>query len=317
MMNMDNTPTARQLREKNYYEQFAQKFNHDQHVDLAPIHGPLFKAERRPWNSYWRSYELSLDYYLKHQKNDNLHLLDFGCGPGDNALRFSFIGYQVTGFDISETNINYCQKIFRKYGHSDRGNFVVSAAENLPFTDGSFNVVVGIDILHHVDILPSIKEVHRVLKEDGIAIFREPVEVPAFDKIRNSWPIRTIFPNKISLESHITEDERKLNHHDLEAIQKVFPDISIERSLILSRFDKFVRRHGDKSASLLEKIDYFLQKRFAKFGILGGAAVIVIKKKKKKDLSNMYTLILPHFFFDLDLITFYCHPYLPYTVIPY
>lgn len=152
--------TERQIREKNYYEAFALNFNINQHIDFSPVEGPLFERERRPWNSYWRAYELPVDYFTQ-QKNESLNLLDFGCGPGDNALRFSRVGYHVTGFDICEENIKTCHKLFSLNNCEDKGRFVVCPAEDLPFTDDSFDVVVGIDILHHVDIPAAMWEVKR------------------------------------------------------------------------------------------------------------------------------------------------------------
>lgn len=265
--------TERQIREKEYYQQYALSFNPYEHIDLAPIEGPLCERERRPWNSYWRTYELSVDHY-----RPPMALLDFGCGPGDNALRFSHVGYKVTGFDICEENIKNCQKIFSLHSPEKKAYFIVSAAEGLPFADHSFDVVVGIDILHHVDIAIALKEVKRVLKDGGVAIFREPLEVPLLDKLRNSWPLCKLFPNTPSLLHHITADERKLNAHDLKIIENLFPDLTIERSLILSRFDKFLRDPGDKRPSLLEKIDYRLIKLFPFLSSFGGAAVITLKK---------------------------------------
>ena len=273
--------TSRQIREMNYYSQFALNFDVNKQIDFSPIEGPLLEKERRPWNSYWRTYEIVVDHHKDHPSQKTMELLDFGCGPGDNALKFRRAGYYVTGFDICEKNIETCNKLFELNGHENGGFFLVSPAEKLPFADESFDVVAGIDILHHVDIPQAILEVRRVLKNNGIAIFREPIEVPFFDRIRNSKLILHFFPNKASLEAHITEDERKLNYEDLRAITKIFPEITIERSLIVSRFDKFFRRHNNSSPSFLEKCDYYLSKLLPVWANLGGAAVIIVSKKKR------------------------------------
>jgi len=272
-----STMSERQLREKEYYEKYAHSFNLNEDIDFSPIEGPLLERERRPWNSYWRTYEVPIDFF-KNLNNQKATLLDFGCGPGDNSLRFSRIGYYVIGFDISEANIENCKKLFAKNNQSEKATFLVSVAESLPFEDESFNVVSGIDILHHVDIPVAIKEVRRVLKSGGIAIFREPIEVPFLDFIRNTRLVKFFVPNEASLENHITEDERKLNINDFKALEKEFPNISIERSLILSRFDKFLRSKNNKKASILEKIDYLLCKIIPFYSQLGGAAVIILKK---------------------------------------
>ena len=154
----------------------------------------------------------------------------------------------------------------------------MSTAEELPFIDKSFEIIVGIDILHHVDILRSISEINRVLKDDGIAIFREPMEVPLFDDFRNLSFIRKFFPNEVSIKEHITEDEKKLNFNDIEIIKKVFPKMIIERSLIFSRLDRFFRSSKSSTYSYLERLDFFFVKCFPFLQKLGGAAVIILRK---------------------------------------
>ncbi len=276
---MSTDLSERQKREKEYYETYASTFDLDQSVDFSPIVDQISGKEYRPWNSYWRTYQLPIiAFEKKKQTLADQKLLDFGCGPGDNGLRLSSIGYHVTGFDISESNVDVANKLFEKNGKSDRGRFVVSTAEKLDFPDNEFDMVVGIDILHHVDIPESLKEVRRVLKPGGQGVFREPIEVPLLDMIRNSWPVRVLVPNTASIEAHITEDERKLNSFDLETIKSIFPKTRIERSLILSRFDKFIRSPDNKKASLLERIDYFLMKIIPGYKFLGGGAVIVVEK---------------------------------------
>ena len=271
--------TERQLLEKTYYEQYSNTFNLERPIDFSPVEGPLLDKERRPWNSYWRTYELAVDFFLSRETTtNNLQLLDFGCGPGDNSLRFSWVGFNVTGFDISENNIKTCKTLFEKYNIFNKSHFLVSAAETLPLKDDSFEVVVGIDILHHVDIPKALLEVKRVLKKDGIAIFREPFDVPLFDKLRNTKLVRVFFPNSVSLKAHITVDERKLNKLDLEIIKEIFPNTVIEQSLIFSRFDKFIRKNDNPNSSLLEQIDYLFCKIIPFFKYLGGGSVIILKK---------------------------------------
>ena len=145
--------TERQQREKEYYEQFANSFDLSTEIDFAPVDGPLNGNERRPWNSYWATYEISIDLFKKDSR-----LLDFGSGPGENALRLTKIGYQVDGFDISEKNVEVSKQLFDKYKMSERGTFQTSSAENLAYEDKVFDIIVGVDILHHIDIDKSVRE---------------------------------------------------------------------------------------------------------------------------------------------------------------
>ena len=50
-------------------------------------------------------------------------------------------------------------------------------AEKMPFNDGEFDYIVGDAVLHHIeDIRSALYEMHRCLKDDGVAVFiREPV----------------------------------------------------------------------------------------------------------------------------------------------
>lgn len=272
--------TERQKREKKYYQSYAEGFDLDQEVDFSPIKDQALGIEFRPWNSYWRTYQLPIIAFNEKKEEGALQqeLLDFGCGPGDNSLRLSAIGYQVTGFDISNANVQLAKELFKRNKIANCGTFVVSTAEKLDFSNDSFDMVVGFDILHHVDIPAAMREVYRVLKKGGRGVFREPLEVPFLDWLRNSWPIRKIVPNSMSLENHITADERKLSSSDLQIIKEYFPNMKIERSLILSRFDKFFRSPDAKKSSWLEKLDYALMKVIPGYKYLGGAAVIIVKK---------------------------------------
>lgn len=261
--------TERQKREKEYYDQYAGSFDLNRKIDFSPV----ISEEKRPWNSYWSVYHLAADFFRPQSL-----MLDFGSGPGDNALRFAKIGYKIEGFDISESNVAVSRLLFDKNGFNGQGNFQVSSAEHLPYPDNHFDFIAGIDILHHVDIAKSVRECKRVLKTGGIAVFREPLEVPLLDLIRNTWLVKLFAPKKKSFELHITEDERKLNRTDIETIKSIFPNTTLKRYFLLARFDKFFREGSDPQPSRLEKIDYFLMTRIPALKYLGGVVIFVSKK---------------------------------------
>jgi ubiquinone/menaquinone biosynthesis C-methylase UbiE len=259
----------RQKREKDYYEQYAEKLEPNRTVDFSPV----TSHEQRPWNSYWEVYALCRGLF-----NQGTTILDFGCGPGDNAIRLAKIGYNVVGFDICANNIKSAQELFFNNPWAPESKFEVSTAEVLPYPDETFDVISGIDILHHVDIQRSIAECHRVLKTGGVAIFREPIEVPILDMIRNTWLLRLIVPKDASLESHITQDEAKLTEKDLALLGNIFSAFEFKRYFVLARLDRFYRKAGDPAPSILERIDYWLVKNVPGYSRLGGAVVIILKK---------------------------------------
>jgi 2-polyprenyl-3-methyl-5-hydroxy-6-metoxy-1,4-benzoquinol methylase len=255
--------TERQRREREFYNEYALR-QRDADVDFAPVEG----RERRPQNPYWQVFHLAADRFLPGAR-----LLDFGCGWGVNTVRFARLGYQVEGFDISEVNLEVCRHLAERFGVADRVRVSIQPAEALGYPDASFDVIAGVDILHHVDIPAAIRECRRVLKPGGVAIFREPLENALFDRLRNTAMVRRLFPNRVSLDHHITEDERKLTGRDLATIRGIFPDLTIDRFRMLSRFAS-LWKSGEMR---LEKLDRSLS-RVPGFRSLAGTIVMTLRK---------------------------------------
>jgi 2-polyprenyl-3-methyl-5-hydroxy-6-metoxy-1,4-benzoquinol methylase len=267
--------TDRQHRERAYYDEYARRTAPDR-VWFEPVSG----AERRPWNPYWFVAGLVRDAYTRRGQR----LLDFGCGPGLYSVQFAHIGYEVFGFDISPANVQVAQQLSVQYGVQDRMHFQQGVAERLEYPDAYFDVIAGIDILHHVEIEPAIVECLRVLKPGGIAAFKEPVEAPLFDRLRNTRMGRWLAPKQASFELHITEDERKLTRSDLDTIMKAAPGAEVHPFRVLSRVEALF---GDRAprwrgSSLLEMLDPPLVRVVPGLHRLAGTVVIVFRRGPSK-----------------------------------
>ena len=107
-------------------------------------------------------------------------IVDFGCGSGANAVQLANRGATVWGVDISEDLIRIAERRMVVNGRAGGARFIVASAHDLPFEDGSIDVVFGIAILHHLDLLRVSREVHRILRPGRRAIFQEPVRNSAF-----------------------------------------------------------------------------------------------------------------------------------------
>ena len=95
-------------------------------------------------------------------------MLEIGCGEGANwaALHRLGVSTQYVGFDYFLDKIRFCKK-----QHSGSSRFLVADGQRpFPFQDGSFDVVLLRDVLHHVE-LPAreniVRESFRVLKTGG------------------------------------------------------------------------------------------------------------------------------------------------------
>ena len=262
--------TERQWREREYYEKYS-TLNAPQRVSFDPIAG----IERRPWNPYWFLCEsVSARYRSRGEK-----LLDFGCGPGVYSTLFAKLGFEVFGFDISPSNITLAEELAHRYGFSDCTHFQTGIGEQLNYDNDSFDVIVGVDILHHVDIARSIKECMRVLKKGGHAFFKEPVEVPGFDALRNTAAAKWLVPKSASLERHITEDERKLTSEDLRMIKSLCPEMTVKRFRLFSRLDAFDKQLATSGKpSRIEKLDERIFQWIPFTKQFGGDLVICLPK---------------------------------------
>ena len=94
-------------------------------------------------------------------------ILDVGCGTGANLLMLSKFG-QAEGVDISEDALAFCR---------ERGldKVKLGAGEELPYEDGTFDLVTAFDVVEHMDDdLAGLKEMRRVLRPGGRVLLFVP-----------------------------------------------------------------------------------------------------------------------------------------------
>ncbi len=261
--------TSRQQAELEFYEEHARRYAPES-VSFDPVLG----RERRPWNPYWFVYEQARELYAAGARR----ALDFGCGKGVVSIRLASIGYEVAGFDISPGNIEVARRLAVRYGFEGRTSFSVQVAESLDYPGNSFDLVVGMDILHHVELPAAVGEAMRVLKPGGTAIFREHIEVPFLERLRHSRVGRWLVPPGESLDRNVTRFERKLSRGDLEAIRRLCPQMRIRRFTLTARMVALAGSSADRWQSRLERFDQRLFHWFPPASRLGATAVITLLK---------------------------------------
>lgn len=96
--------------------------------------------------------------------------LDVGCGGGLLAEEFARLGCRVTGVDPSAESLVTARAHAAASGLEIA--YVTGTGEQLPFEDGSFDVVYCCDVLEHVDDLQrTLDESARVLKAGGAYMY--------------------------------------------------------------------------------------------------------------------------------------------------
>lgn len=103
-------------------------------------------------------------------KQDSLRILDIGTGPGFFAVILAQKGHQVTAVDISADMLQKARENARLYGVEIA--FQLLDAQNLPFADDSFDLVISRDVtwtLQEPEAM--LQEWRRVVKPGGRLLY--------------------------------------------------------------------------------------------------------------------------------------------------
>jgi ubiquinone/menaquinone biosynthesis C-methylase UbiE len=96
-------------------------------------------------------------------------VLEIGTGNGADGVMFALNGAHYTGVDLTEAALEATRKHFAVMGLT--GKFQKENAEQLSFSDESFDRVFSHGVLHHTpNTQAAINEVYRVLKPGGRVI---------------------------------------------------------------------------------------------------------------------------------------------------
>ena len=101
--------------------------------------------------------------------------LDYGCGDGYfSKFIEKKLGNDVIGVDLSKGMIRYAYTMSKE---NQRLSFLIADCHSLPFKKGSFNVIVGMGIFHHLDLMIALSECNRLLIDGGFFVAFEPNSV--------------------------------------------------------------------------------------------------------------------------------------------
>lgn len=128
-----------------------------------------------------------------------MRVLEVGCGTGFFSEIFVKSGVELHAIDLAQNLL--CKAIDRCAGQGI--HFKLCDVESMPYEDEFFDAVIGIRVLHHLDMPLAFKEINRVLKPGGNIGFCEPnmlnpiimiqKNIPWVKKMMGDTPYETAF----------------------------------------------------------------------------------------------------------------------------
>jgi SAM-dependent methyltransferase len=197
-------------------------------------------------------YPLEYAYYLLGDV-EGKRVLDLGCGSGENTALLARRGARVSAIDISVSLLRLARRRVELHHVQDRTSLVASSAHALPVATGSIDVVFGIAVLHHLDLMMVQREVVRVLKPGGRAIFQEPIRnSPIVRAVRRLIPYRA---------PDVSPYERPLTDRELAAFASAFASVrarafmlpTLAAAQLVPPFRRRSRRLYDMDAAMLQR----------------------------------------------------------------
>jgi SAM-dependent methyltransferase len=144
-------------------------------IDNEIAHG-RFLAKRgagEVWN--WESPAGKLRWarrvkMLSGHLRPEMTVLELGCGTGYFTSELVRSGAEIVAIDVSPDLL----QLARAQHSAPNVRYELQNAYAMSYPDASFDSVVGSSVLHHLEIQPALREIHRVLKPSGAIFFTEP-----------------------------------------------------------------------------------------------------------------------------------------------
>jgi ubiquinone/menaquinone biosynthesis C-methylase UbiE len=210
---------------------------------------------------------------LKKFNPQGTTLLDVGAGNGISAINFAFNGYQVSAVEPDESDSVGSKAIEFLIQHYRLKNLGVfnAYAENMPFENGTFDIVYSRQALHHASNLKDfLKECARLLKPGGILFtVRDHVIKNDLDKqiFLNSHPLHKYYGGENAFT--ITEYETAFAEAGLHQILKLGHYESV-----INYYPMTIDEFNNYPAEVISNFKKKLSSKIGKFSRLPGFTML-------------------------------------------
>ena len=119
-----------------------------------------------------------IDIFLNHQivsgsgaKPRKIRkICDAACGFGAYSLAFASNGFETSGFDVSQSAVDFTKKGLEEYG-IDSSDYKVADIRDTGYPDGTFDACIAHAVIDHLtadDARKAIRELSRITEKGGL-----------------------------------------------------------------------------------------------------------------------------------------------------
>jgi len=157
-------------------------------------------------------------------------ILDLGCGTGRHLIFLLKKGFEVYGLDGSPNGLEIAETWLKEENLSSELT-CQKIEEKFPYTDGFFDAVISIQVIHHnlmKDIMVTVKELERILKPEGLIFLTFPLLQNFYNMMDKMEKVET------GTYIPLTGKEKGLPHHFFKVaeIKRVFSTFNLSEIYI-------------------------------------------------------------------------------------
>ena len=151
---------------------------------------------------YDSGWSVDRDFYLAQAKENNMSILDLGCGTGLIANAYAKAGHQVTGVDPSNAMLDSG----RKKDHGNKIEWIQDSSQTFKLNK-SFDLIIMTGhafqvLLTDSDLDNTFKSMHSHLKQNGVIVFES--RNPSYD-----WSKDWNYVEKIEIPNCCVQESRE------------------------------------------------------------------------------------------------------------
>lgn len=151
------------------------------HGEVAPLSEEFLDARVRSYIYQERLYEEKVKFVLSQLPKRPAKGLDVGSSAGGLSVALALQGINMHGIEPSLPGVEVSRQRAARLGLSN-AVFSQGVGEELPYEESSFDFVISLAVLEHVqDVTAVVSEVFRVLKPGGCAYFEVPNNLFPFE----------------------------------------------------------------------------------------------------------------------------------------